>query len=63
MRDVEYGVVWNVVSWYEECCIMQVWQRCDVKCGGVELMKNVAYALCCQMWKKIQCVVMSVMVV
>ena len=25
--DVEYGVVWNVVSWYVECCIMQDWCR------------------------------------
>ena len=23
MQNVEYGVVWNVVSWYVECCIMK----------------------------------------
>ena len=23
MCDVEYGVVWNVVSWYAECCLIQ----------------------------------------
>ena len=23
MLDVEYGVVWNVVSWYVECCTIQ----------------------------------------
>ena len=39
MCDVEYGVEWNVLSWYVECCIMQKCGklRCDVKCGGVEL--------------------------
>ena len=59
MCDVEYGVVWNVVSWYVECCIMQNQcgkLRCDEKwerwCGSV-VMKNVAYAMCCD------CCVMS----
>ena len=37
MCDVEYGVVWNVVSWYVECCIMQNVESYDVKCGGVKL--------------------------
>ena len=50
MCEVEHGVVWNAVSGYVECCIMQnVKLRCDVKCGAVELMKNVAYAMCCVM--------------
>ena len=30
MRDVEYGVLWNVVSWYMECCIMQDVESYDV---------------------------------
>ena len=46
MCDVEYGVVWNVLSWYVECCIMQNVES-YVKCGGVELWLNVAYAMCC----------------
>ena len=34
--DMEYGVVWNIVSWYVECCIMQdveSYDVSDVKCG------------------------------
>ena len=62
MCDVEYGVMWTVVSWYVECYIMQ-----DVEMWwwGIVLMKNVVYAVCCaivvwcQMWKMMQCVVMS----
>ena len=30
MQNVEYGVVWNVVSWYVECCIMQDVESYDV---------------------------------
>ena len=30
MRDVEYGVVWNVVSWYVACCLMQNVESYDV---------------------------------
>ena len=45
MCDVKYDVVWNVVSWYVECCIMQdvesydvmwnvvVWTCSDEECG------------------------------
>ena len=61
---VEYGVVWNVVSWYVECCIMQDAESYDVMWWcGIVMKKNVAYAMCCtiaarcQMCKKMQCVV------
>ena len=40
MCDVEYGVVWNVVSWYVERCIMQdvesynvMWNCGEEECG------------------------------
>jgi len=61
-RDEKYGVVWNVVSWYVNCCIMQ-----DVECYDVMLkvvwncgVKNVAWNVLIvwrQMWKLMQCVV------
>ena len=41
---VEYGVGWNVVSWYVECCIMQdakVTMWCEMWWCGI-VMKNVA---------------------
>ena len=48
MCDVEYGVVWNVVSWYVECCIMRNVESYDVMWWcGIVVMKNVAYARCC----------------
>ena len=46
MCDVEYCMVWNMVSWYVECCIMQdVAESYDVMWNVV---KNVAYAMCCE---------------
>ena len=37
MCDVEYGVLWNVVSWYMLHNARCGKLRCDVKCGGMEL--------------------------
>ena len=39
MCEVEYGVVWHVVSWYVECCIIEDVEIYDVmlNCCVVEL--------------------------
>ena len=64
-------VVWNMMSWYVECCIMLGVESHVMWCEmcGIVVMKNVAYAMCCvivmrcQMWKMMQCVGMSDVVV
>ena len=67
MCDVEYGVLWNVVSWYVECCILQdvesydvmwnvmVWNCGDEECG-ISNGRCCVIVVRCQMWKMMQCV-------
>ena len=45
--DVEYGVVWNMVSWYVECCLTAKCGklRCDVVMKNVRPMQCVKYAV------------------
>ncbi len=71
MCDVEYGVVWTVVP--RQLCGMLHNAKCgklgDVKCGGVELWWWRMWHMQCavvvwrQMWKMMQCVVMSALLV
>ena len=71
MCDVEYGVVWTVVP--RQLCGMLHNAKCgklgDVKCGGVELWWWRMWHMQCavvvwrQMWKMMQCVVMSAVLV
>ena len=50
MCNVKYGVMWNVLSWYVECCIMQNVES-YVKCGGVELWLRMWHMQCAvQLW-------------
>ena len=67
MCDVEYGMVWTVVSWYVECYIMQevesyaMWNVVVWNCG--DEMQHMQCVVWRQMWKMMQCVVMSDVVV
>ena len=66
---MEYGVVWTVVFWYVVCYIMQDVESyvCEMWWCEIVVVKNVAYAVGCaivhQMWKIMQCVAMSDVVV
>ena len=48
MCDVEYGVVWTVVSWYVECYIIQDMESCEMwNCGDEECGTCNVLCNCC----------------
>ena len=65
-RGVDCGVL---VCGMWQCKMWNVTTGCEMRLCGIMVMKNVAYAMCCaivvwwQMWKMMQCVVMSDVVV